>query len=561
MPLPPPRQSLLTSYFHSKCGRTRYLTFLDLPLHIRERIYNDACREERHWVRETIFIWDYEYGDFNIAASLMLTCRTVYNEVFRFVYSRNRIVIYGGTQEGLNVLRRISNQALGVLSEVTVHLAINRPATPPLCHFKGFAYEHCGRHCRTQAQVLALQHVHLERWHSVLREVLPHLPRENFRMYIICNMEAVDLDLADSISLQLLAPLHGRLTLSSCSVQLGESPNMRLRNLAEEIALRATGHPGPVQQRLTFLSLPHELRILILRWTDLVAPRKEVEFRPGRGYWASDRGRCDVYTCDLSPEFVFCRRAHAAFSARCDCWIMPQPLFLLCKIVRREAEQVFFRENRIVIKPAAGINCLADATPRVLEASTYLKNVIPAHALRHLRVLEIVFSPLKGAWLQEHEPAYRDWLSTLDFVKDKLSYSKLTLRVAFSAWAPNHASYGPIFYPEPSEESIRGIYESYKRILFPLAVLREHGLVHLQLDLASPSWLHVGHGETAKDELRRRAVESTRTEIETRVMGEGHTETVTGLGDSLWKLVWTDHALKSGCEYEYDDPTMDFTNV
>lgn len=566
MSLPRTRQTLLDDHFNYPSPRERYLNFLDLPSSIRERIYNDACDARPEYSGFAhIFIKSGWNGKFETAASLMLTCRQVHDEVFKFVYSQNQITIDATTLVGLNVLRKIGPQNLASLSELGIRLIIDRAATPSLCFFKGWGHDDCVRSSQSKKRlshnISASHFANLQRWHHALNDILPYLPQSNLNIALSCDLQSMDVTLARDIARHLLSPLHGRLTLAGCSIHLGSSPSVQLGELAEEVALRATGEPTPVQQRLSFLDLPHEIRIQILTYTDLVTWRKEVEWRPGEGYWTSGQGEFSFCFDDYEFNYRFCRRANAAFSSRCICWLPPQPLFLLCRTLRQEAEQVFFKQNRIVVKPSVGINRLAGATPPILEASYYLKKVISAHALWSLRVLEIVFSPLEGTYLQEHEPAYQDWLSTLDFIKDKFFYPKFVLRIAFSAWAPNHVSYGPIYYPEPSQETITDIFESYKRTLLPLRILREHGLAHLQLDLALPSWLHRTRIRRYGEEGDSLSAVSTEREIETRVMGAGYADNMPCLSDSLWKLVWLDYVFNDGCKFVYKDRTMDISGL
>lgn len=131
-----------------------------------------------------------------------------------------------------------------------------------------------------------------------------------------------------------------------------------------------------------------------------------------------------------------------------------------------------------------------ETTPISLEIFQYLRTFIPAHALRHLRCLEAVFPPFMGSFLLESEPAYQDWLSVLDFVTDRLNCRQLILRVYLTAFTYGHKSYGAREPPIPTDRRANQIFESYRRVFFPLSVLQAHGLRHLFLDLASPFLYH-----------------------------------------------------------------------
>lgn len=209
-----------------------------------------------------------------------------------------------------------------------------------------------------------------------------------------------------------------------------------------------------------YFSLPREIRIQILEYTDLVTPLCEVEWNPERNfylhytrescpdslidYWQGSSRHChptlhqsckfrNCWQYDPISVGCFCRRHHAAFSQKCRCWSPPPPLFLVSKRFRQEALSVFFAKSRFIILPTGpnthNICEPVASTPTRLEISTFLKNVVPSEALNYLRTVNIVFPPFHNDYLLKSEPVYRDWCQTIEFVDGLLNLPMLTLYV------------------------------------------------------------------------------------------------------------------------------------
>ncbi|KAK4096723.1 hypothetical protein N658DRAFT_501250 [Parathielavia hyrcaniae] len=232
----------------------------------------------------------------------------------------------------------------------------------------------------------------------------------------------------------------------------------------------------------------------------------------------------DVYSSYHDSVGCFCRLRHAAFSPTCRCWAPPTPLFLVCRTLAEDARFVFFSLNRFVVSDALGsLNPyqafnfeseepfeLADGASFVeawrralgappptpprpsaypaqrFAASQFLRDIVPANCLRHLRSLEFVFPPYNGqCWPQDGHPALLDWADTLSWAKTRLAVPILTLRLTMAGsrqWPPQP----PDERQELSQEQGDQVLAGYRRILSPLACLREHGLAHFYADFVSP---------------------------------------------------------------------------
>ena len=113
----------------------------------------------------------------------------------------------------------------------------------------------------------------------------------------------------------------------------------------------------------------------------------------------------------------------------CHCWSPPTSLFLVCPAILDAARTVFFSSNRFIITSSNGPNAIAETTPDRLEASVFLTDVVPFTNLCWLRSLELVFPPFEDDYLSVTEPAYSDWLQTLDYIKDELNTPMMDLHM------------------------------------------------------------------------------------------------------------------------------------
>ena len=114
-----------------------------------------------------------------------------------------------------------------------------------------------------------------------------------------------------------------------------------------------------------------------------------------RNCWATSRVGC------------FCRPFHAVSSSSpmCKCWTPPTSLFLACHDILDAARMLFFSSNHFIITSSSnGPNAIAETTPKRLEASVFLRDVVPFTSLRWLRSVELVFPPCEDDYLCATEP-------------------------------------------------------------------------------------------------------------------------------------------------------------
>ena len=62
---------------------------------------------------------------------------------------------------------------------------------------------------------------------------------------------------------------------------------------------------------------------------------------------------------------------------------------------------------------------------------------MPSNAILFLRFLEVVIPPFEDDYLGPHEPAYQDWLQTIDRIGEQLCLPMLTVRVYMAEYVPS----------------------------------------------------------------------------------------------------------------------------
>jgi hypothetical protein len=244
------------------------------------------------------------------------------------------------------------------------------------------------------------------------------------------------------------------------------------------------------------MNLPIELRLQILKYTDLVTPLREVEWCPERGFglhYAMSPcpgnkvvvccipslhscyrfRRCTRYHPGVDYISCFCSRQHAASSTTCQCWEPPTSIFLACHALRDHAKEVFFGQNRFIITPSKACDKPAAHTPETLEAFTFFTKVVPRDALRFLQLVEIVFPPYEEDYLRPDEPAYSEWLQTVALMKNELDLPRLTLRIYMADIGAFDSDQGlPNFRRRITKDGDVVIFQMYYRTFLPLAELK-----------------------------------------------------------------------------------------
>ena len=515
---------------------------LRLPPNIRHRIYHFVGLAPRNaQVTPGFDLHGHNVSSWaprpTIFHGLLLSCRVIYAEAAALLYSANRFVLhYDHTHpEPLRPLHALTASSVASLTHLTI--VLNQSSCHH--HYQYVGYPFCclqGRergnrfdgavHCRIDhgdshhlPLVSPAAEAVLIKWHSAVA-CLSYATSGCLELALVCDIDSGDkaaLDIATSVT----APLSLIPRLKDCHVRLCKTPDPGLQLIAQETAFQAHGIPPPYLKppaRATLISLPRELRLRILEYTDLIAPTREVIWsRRDQRYSVLASGdygyRGQFFHCWQTDPVgssigCFCRRRHAAFSFRCKCWAPPGPgLFLICRTLLQDAQLVFFSSNRFIIHdyslaPPWALPLLDEITdededPSIpiydypyerLAASQFLRDVIPAHCLACLRFLELVFPPyLPPSWPQTHTPAMKDWRTTVDWLQDKVNAPGLTLRLVVAQ--PGREIAFDMYRRRSTHFEGHLVWKSYYRLVCPLTLLADKGLAGFYAKVVfSESW-------------------------------------------------------------------------
>ncbi|KAL2121762.1 hypothetical protein VTJ04DRAFT_2217 [Mycothermus thermophilus] len=269
------------------------------------------------------------------------------------------------------------------------------------------ANEHQGQHSppllssgcgEDDTKRIASAYAVVKEWQEAARRLFSHVTPGRLRFSVVCDIDPAHpqcMEIANAIvePLRLLPRGH----LRECHIRLAKTPDARLKQLARDVGTHAAGLPisyltpssNPSAPNLA--TLPRELRLRILEYTDLVTPCKQVVWcRFQRAYYVlqphtcflqgsypyhlfkcwtnlSSNGNCrstlawqeelhkqktGSFANDFDPIYhgCFCSRRHSAFSPSCRCWAPPGPdLFLINTSLCQDAQYVFFSQNRFTV--------------------------------------------------------------------------------------------------------------------------------------------------------------------------------------------------------------------
>ena len=506
---------------------------LGLPPTIREHVYRLLLVHE-----ETESM---KYS--NDIRNLLQTDPLIYEELAPIVYATKHSVDRYSDTQGLQRLRGLAPAAIRSLAKLTVLLNV--------C-----TCQHHNRHdCKKNGQPLSSASPRFEaviaEWYCAVQQIAPFIRPKKLQLFLICDV--TDLEAARAVARPLL---DGSLpTLGECNIRISQHVDLAMNQIASQVAKHATGYSVTgTEPTFRFLDLPWEIRHRILQYTDLTTPFHEIYWNPHNGYYV-------VHTMDyqwqIRPEDhhgslfrdcwqrlqvrdlgCFCSRYHSVYTKHCQCWQPPTSLFLVCKSLAREAQDVFFSNNKFIITPIDGCGRAPTTILPRFEASTFMQEIIPSQCLHLLRFLEIVFPPLDEEYLAPRGSALKDWEHTMEHLQDKLNLPSLTLRVYFADfYSTCHAT---LFRKQLGrKEGTAKVGRAYMRTIHPLQKPKANRLRKLFVHAAWP-WMWTEKGQNTARKSRwivDTDVFNLERRLERRVMGEEYDSALLGkheLPKSQW---------------------------
>ncbi|KAI1271570.1 hypothetical protein F5Y07DRAFT_340680 [Xylaria sp. FL0933] len=368
------------------------LSFLDLPYHVRRRIYvlaglvrfcpinlNQEAPRSRVCTRMDDESLDYacffESRKFMgclytidcipgcrcppLPFSLLCASRAISDEVLQILYSENSFTIGRSDSWGLKPLRNLNPSALSCLRTLTVRLNTcqcfyrqpfyflqscqdteSQPlfACHPLCRRYGTHDQPLRSRARQHAAIL-------QEWKTTVSRLAIHCRSELLRLDLVCDTE--DIETAHHV-IDSLSPIQN---LKTCSIRLSRTPSWEHSALAQQAVSRLLGRPleQALQNKPKTHHLPAEILIRILEFSELVAPF-DLE-------WSTDRGLVPFdccKKCTATLDCCTCSRYHGSYSGSCTCWRLPLSIFLASRQVNAIAKTIFFQRNRFIVLPRNG---------------------------------------------------------------------------------------------------------------------------------------------------------------------------------------------------------------
>ncbi|KAI1290577.1 hypothetical protein F5Y03DRAFT_388774 [Xylaria venustula] len=474
-------------------------SFLDLPPKVRQRIYQYAGVT----ISGKIFsiypegiqlAWNYIVpAELRLATRLLQTCKAIRVEVESILYSNNLFAITEPYLEvGLDVVKRMTPKQCRSLRNLYVQLHTNYGG-----HSEPIAPER------------------IAAWKATALHVLSHVDPKSLTLNIVC-------DTGDSKEthavLEPLLAFSG--TLKAFGLRISSKPDHLLSSFAQKAVARIEAKfEVPCNQSFRFLDLPTEIRLQILKYTDLVSPYNQVEWDSERGFhvlnptrncflstyvnsFLKDSNYRDqgsdphdkkylalrLFCCKMKFPYMigdFCKRYCSAYSSFCQCWMSPAPFFLVCRTMYEDSICVLYSCNRVVITPPGGrfdVPLGPNYTPTRLEVARFITRHTYPRVLQHLRHLEVVFPELDPfCCLDLSSPFYLDWRFAIDHLRQYGKLHALTITVHISLDSTKRNPW--IGYPRKTEWShtLDGRPRPDVQLLLPLQNLQGiHGLfIHL----------------------------------------------------------------------------------
>ncbi|KAH6629986.1 hypothetical protein B0J18DRAFT_474564 [Chaetomium sp. MPI-SDFR-AT-0129] len=463
-----------------------------------------------------------------------------------------------GASPSLQPLRNLTDSSLASIRQLKIVLNQNgchetRPADPRnvcwrCCDYPGtthfhFRADYCKPHLHDEP-LRSSQHLSgplLDEWCRTVQHLSSRIRPDVLELALVCDLDHTLAD-SEALATKLVEPLTSLPRLRQCQIRLSRSRKAgALAEIARRAVLKACRSPeaelhtpSPSPGATGFHSLPRELRLQTLEYTDLIIPPRERHYV-----------RCylrDHYLCQFSgyARFIFHSQNRFVVS---DSLAAPCPYFPLDILANSP-----WHEHTPDWAEYLSIG-LGEAPPpssypaERLAASEFLRDVVPTGSLNHLRFLELVFPPYNhDCWPDDAHPALVDWAATIDWLQDKLNTNKLTLRftVAGSEFWPPHDTDKRVGV---TQEQGNRVLAGYDRVARPLGRLgrREGGLARFHADLSSPwmwfGWVndeYIHTGERPDINLGQ-----LNEHVERLVLGDRYdTRESEGVDMGIWQDIW-----------------------
>lgn len=487
------RQKRICEFLNLSCAHT--LSFLDLPPAVRLLVYKKAglpldttvalapaAQREQH-NGSPYHIDRVEGRPLGVVLGLITSCRALHDEVLAIILSRNTLDVRpDGLAYSLAYLRRLSPKHCASINRLRVE--IRRSESSWSSH--GDARE-------GGKKTKPLDAAGVTAWQDAASHLLAHVEPKKLSLCLICDQNHE----GEDYSLSVTRPFFeypGK--LASLDLRLSARRNQRHSTLAFRAVACATGdysHPAFREGVFRHFDLPKEIRTLILCYTALITPTRQVRWLSRTGYsWEdlqlplADPMGGDGESCCRGlisyTDFEFCPSRCSGYTSTCRCF-SPQPsLMLVSRAFYFESQAVFLANNTVSICPRENNGDGYDEKPwndpslsywRVETSRFIMRYTYPA-LLSNLRYLELMFGEHDLLCCHDQNSlAHLDWSSAIAQLLTHANVPNLTVALYFDivcGWErdgdPDQALYRQ--YEATDQDRRRRLIRAYMRVLTPL---------------------------------------------------------------------------------------------
>ncbi|KAI1362230.1 hypothetical protein F5Y08DRAFT_341871 [Xylaria arbuscula] len=541
-----------------ECSRPAPKTILDLPEHVRRRIYL-YCGLFSH--KKVILAPQGRPHNpfaqyYPVQFHLFYTCKAIRDETTAIFFSENHFVVpYSHIDKGLRFLQQLPLKAISKLSWLCVHLHVE----PSQNSWPDLVEDYYDSFFETWSPTPLSQH-RIQAWREVAGQLVSHSPSGTLCLHLVCH--TID-EMAITAVLQPLTERAGILKdfdfSLSTNVNLSNTPPALTRKFALPVTFK--------EQQLVctkpfrYLDLPAEIQERILANTDLVTPTQELYYNLD-GKYSYHVGEADEVQCNsdqhkgvdprsCTPSRWRIRKSnhrHRPVYGICSqCWAPPQSMMLVSRAIREQAIRVLWRYNRVIVYPWAEWRRIITEINIPQEQQLQLYKLItsgrPSSLLRNLRHLELFLpnvafhDPLEDTGSDYGSPfsnAVADyWHSTIPHLRDYADVERLTITVNMTVYEGirDWHAFGqpsPDFYRrgQKSRPVLLLSLQNHIRCLQPLQSLRHMSRFFVRLEtLFATSGNNSLDPETQSILLNLRQAEAL---LEKSVMGEDYDSELLG---------------------------------
>jgi hypothetical protein len=353
-------------------------SLLGLPLSIRRRIYVEAevpneCTIDLRTHRQLVHYGvESEIVNLAPAFSLLRTCRTIHDEVFKIFYSSNTFCLaFLGCGSNLTLLQSMPPVSIKTMTRLEIFLdngSTKRISTDsPYQYPESWRFSRSGAFTPSPTDEAANARI-LEEWHHAADFIFSHVDPDKLRLGLVCYIDpnrsgSFEIDTQDiDFAQEVVRPLMTCPKLADCKVSFSQSFHVELRRIARQAVVAALRlHDRPFR----LLDLPNEIIHNVLAHTNLTLSghyfRLSSQFSPPTLLFGlhspgrPQRVARDRHASCCETFVQYCIKS-SSWDCSCICSNTPTPLLLACRRLNHLALEVLLKTHKLRTEPWIGVD-------------------------------------------------------------------------------------------------------------------------------------------------------------------------------------------------------------